>query len=414
MQSTGAISQTLFRTEPESVSAVRYEEAHTKAHATFTIAADSRARYTLAFAMTTLAVSGRWALAPALGDHVPFALVYGAVVLSALFLGLGPSIAASVTGLICVRLIFAPNGFFRISSLRELAETLTYIGGCTLIVTVTEKMRRSRDGLKDANVELALRAEQLRALNEDLERRVIDRTEQLKLAEESARQLGTQVLRMQDEERRRIARDLHESVGQAAAVLAMNLGQLERSEHLTARDSAIVADTRQIARNVAEEVRTISYLLHPPLLDEMGLTLALKWYVRGFSQRSGIQTDLEISNEFGRLPGDFEIAIFRIVQEALTNVLRHSGSARADVRLTRMDSHVELEIADEGKGISADDRGGFASGAMLGVGLRGMRERAAQLGGRLDLHSSSDGTIVIASFPVAAVETAQIADAAVA
>jgi signal transduction histidine kinase len=420
MQGTRAISGAHFPSETNDISAVPTEvsanaqkyfagSGRTLTSRLDTLTAQGSARYVTALAITMMALVGRWLMVPVLGDHVPFALVYGAVVLSAMLLGLGPSIAASVMGIVCVRLFFAPGGFFRISSVHELSETLTYIGGCFLITAAAEITRRSRERLKLANVELARRAGALALFNEQLEKRVVERTAQLKRTEESARQLGAQVLRLQDDERRRIARDLHESVGQAAAVLNMNLGQLERSESLSEQDAAIVADTKAIAKGVADEVRTISYLLHPPLLDEMGLSLALQWYVKGFSQRSGIHTDLELSDDFGRLPGDFEIAIFRVVQEALTNVLRHSGSARASVRLSRFASNVEVEIMDEGKGIPSDEQHDFASRGMLGVGLRGMRERAAQLGGQLELHSKSDGTIVVAKFPLAVEETAPVA-----
>jgi signal transduction histidine kinase len=182
----------------------------------------------------------------------------------------------------------------------------------------------------------------------------------------------------------------------------MNLGQLERSNHLNERETMLLSDSKAIAKNVADEVRTISHLLHPPLLDELGLPVALKWYVRGFSKRSGIATNLELSPTFGRLPAECEIAIFRIVQEALTNVHRHSGSARATVRVMWSQSDVELQIVDHGKGIPAGKQRLFAVGGAMGVGLRGMRERVAQLGGQLDLQSSDGGTTVSAIFPLGA------------
>lgn len=356
-------------------------------------------RYAIALALTAAALVGRWAMVPLLGDHVPFALVYGAVVLSALYMGLGPSIVASVAGILCVRLFFAPH-FFVISSIRELSETFTYIGGCVLIVFAAEAIRRSSDRLKAANRELAAQAEALRAFSQQLERRVEERTAQLKQAESSARQLGAQVLRMQDEERRRIARDLHDSVGQAVAILNMNLGQLSRSANLNSLESAMVADSKVIANDVSDEVRTISYLLHPPLLDDMGLPAALKWYVEGFAKRSGIATELKLSKDFGRLPADCEIAVFRIVQEALTNIHRHSESRCATVRVAWAPEEVEVRIEDGGKGISPDEHADFTAGAAMGVGLRGMRERVAQLGGKLDLQSSNSGTLVRATLPL--------------
>lgn len=368
-------------------------------------------RYAIALALTAAALVGRWAMVPLLGDHVPFALVYGSVVLVALYLGLGPSITSSVVGIACVRLFFAPR-FFVIASIKELSETLTYIGGCVLIISAAEAIRRSSDRLKAANRELAAQAGALRALSQQLERRVEERTAQLKRAESSARQLGAQVLRMQDEERRRIARDLHDSVGQAVAILNMNLGRLSRSTNLNSLESAMVADSKVIANDVSDEVRTISYLLHPPLLDDMGLPAALKWYVEGFSKRSGIATDLKLSRDFGRLPADCEIAVFRIVQESLTNIHRHSESRRATVRVTWDPEQVEVQIEDGGKGISPDQHADFAAGAAMGVGLGGMRERVAQLSGKLDLQSSNRGTLVRATLPLGAPEESGVADRA--
>lgn len=371
-------------------------------------------RYALALALTILSLTGRWLLMPFLGDHVPFALVYGAVVLSALYLGLGPAIAASITGIVCVRLFFTSHGFFVISGMTELSETFTYVGGCILISMATEAMRRSRNRLKAANHELALQAEALRTFNQHLERRVRERTTELKRAEESARQLGAQVLKMQDEERRRIARDLHDSVGQAVAILSMNLGQLGRTEGLSQRQSAIVFDSKEIAQGVADEVRTISYLLHPPLLDDMGLPAALKWYVNGFSKRTGLSARLELSQDFGRLPSDCEIAIFRIVQEALTNVHRHSESICATVRIAASPTSVRVEIADRGKGIPASKHREFSTGGAMGVGLRGMRERVAQLGGQMALESSPAGTTVSATLPISVKDVETVSGHAVA
>jgi signal transduction histidine kinase len=372
---------------------------HTFSSAIATASTTPVARYAAALVVTALGVIARRLLLPVLGDHVPFALVYGAVVISAVCLGLGPSIAAAVAGIVAVRIIFVTHGFFTITSVPELSETLTYIGGCSLIISAAEATRRSRDELKAANRELALRAERLANFNEKLERRVEERTADLQHAEEAARRLGAQVLRLQDEERRRIARDLHESVGQEVAVLNMSFGRLSRSEGLTEEELAIVADGRSIAKDLADEVRTISYLLHPPMLDDLGLPAALKWYVAGFSKRSEIETTLQLSDDFGRLAPDCEIAIFRVVQEALTNIHRHSGSARAAVRVMKVDAGVTLEIADEGKGIAGGGDANLAAGGLMGVGLRGMRERITQLGGQLSLQSNQKGTTVRATFP---------------
>jgi signal transduction histidine kinase len=368
------------------------------------LAATGPVRYAAAFGLTAVALLCRWLLNPVLADHVPYAVVYAAVVISALYLGLGPSVASSIMGLAGVRVFLAPH-IFHISSVHELSETITYIGACSIIVTTTEVTRRSREKLKSANRELALQAQELLTFNLQLEECVQDRTVELRLAEEAARHLGGQVLRMQDDERRRIARDLHDSVGQALAVMKMNLGQIGCSTSLSTSESAIIAETKSIAGAAADEVRTISHLLHPPLLDELGLPMALKWYVRGFSKRSGLSAQLELSEKFGRMPSDWEIAIFRIVQEALTNIHRHSGSNWAIVRVMWTPEKVALEISDKGKGISPEKLKKFAATGMMGVGIRGMRERVEQLGGKLDLQSSSAGTKVTASFPLAIEET---------
>lgn len=366
-----------------------------------TIAQNEFARYAAALALTSVAVLGRWMLNPWFGDHVPFALIYAAVVLSALCLGLGPSIASSVLGIGSVRWLFAPHIFW-ISSMKELSETITYTGGCMLVVAATEVLRRSKNKLQTVNRELEVQAETLRGFNQQLEQRVRERTAELKEAEESARQLGAQLLRMQDEERRRIARDLHDSVGQAVAIMNINLGQLARSSNLNQRELAVAIDAKALANDVSDQVRTISYLLHPPLLDDMGLPAALKWYVEGFSKRSGIRTRLELSRNFDRLPQDCEIAIFRIIQESLTNVHRHSASASATVRVIWTAASVEVNIEDEGRGIPAWKLRDFDRGAAMGVGLSGMRERVSQLGGRLDVHSSDRGTTVTAMLPLRA------------
>ena len=355
---------------------------------------NDRLRYPAALAATAIALFGRWLLIPALGDHVPFAMVYGAVGFSAIVLGLGPSISSSVFAFLGVRLLFAAHPF-RLSSLSELSETITYTGACILVITTTEMTRRWKNRLAVANCELALH-------NRELEERVQERTADLQRAEASARHLGGQILKMQDEERRRIACELHDSVGQSVAVLNLNLGQLRRSPNLKGRDLEIISEIKSIASGVADEVRTISHLLHPPLLDEMGLPAALRWYVGEFAKRSGIRAELELSEDFDRMAADCEIAIFRIVQEALVNVLRHSGSPSVAVRVDWTSStSVTLEIADEGTGISAEKLRAFATGAPMGVGIHGMRERVDQLGGRLELHSSARGTTVRVELPFA-------------
>ncbi|HKQ88610.1 MAG TPA: ATP-binding protein [Candidatus Acidoferrales bacterium] len=357
-------------------------------------------------AATILTLAARWLLDPALGDHVPYSLLYAAVALSAIYLGLGPSVVSAVLGLLGTLAFFVePRGSLAIAGVPDLAEALTYIGVCAVIIVAGETNRRSKSRLKCAHEQLAAREESLRLFSSDLEKRVIERTAELKRTEASARQLGAQVLKMQDDERRRIARELHDSVGQMVALLNMDLGRLRSSANFAPGQIDIVSDCKELAENVIREIRTISHLLHPPLLDEMGLPSALKWYIDEFSRRSGVLTYLELAEDFGRLPGDYEIALFRIVQESLTNVHRHSGSKSAAVRLIQVPGSVGVEISDHGKGIPAEKRRNFETGGAMGVGLRGMRERVEQLGGTIELRSGDSGTTVCAILPIAAADS---------
>jgi PAS domain S-box-containing protein len=233
-----------------------------------------------------------------------------------------------------------------------------------------------------------------------------DSRQELHDSEDSLRRLSLHLLRTQDEERRRIGRDLHDSLGQTLSVLKMKLDSLGGSIGLSARDprNQNISSCANLAEDCIKEVRTIAYLLYPPMLEEMGLQSAIAWYVDGFSKRSSIKTTFDISVGFGRLPRHVETAIFRVLQESLTNVHRHSGSAVAHVKLFNRAGRIVLEVIDEGKGLPAQylvESGQTAMHA-LGVGLRGMEERMRQLGGELELVSSSRGTTVIASVPVEA------------
>lgn len=360
--------------------------------------------YGVAVAATFLALLGRWLLDPVLGDHVPYSMLYAAVALSAIYLGLGPSILSAALGLIGTLPLFVePRGSLVISKVPDFAEALTYIGVCAVIIAAGETNRRSRLTLKSAHERLASREESLRLLSEDLEKRVFTRTAELKRAEASARQLGAQVLKMQDDERRRIARELHDSVGQMVALLNMDLGRLQNSGG--PEQAEILSDCKSLAATVIHEIRTISHLLHPPLLDEMGLPSALTWYIDEFAKRSGIVAELNADEDFGRLPGECEIALFRIVQESLTNVHRHSGSKYAAVRLIRQQGTAGVEIADRGRGIPVEKRRNFETGCAMGVGLRGMRERMEQLGGTIEVRSGNSGTTVCATLPIPATES---------
>jgi PAS domain S-box-containing protein len=226
---------------------------------------------------------------------------------------------------------------------------------------------------------------------------VTERTKQ----ETELRRLSRQLLHARDAEQRRIARDLHETAVQSMAAIKMMLGRIRNmvpKSSKRARD--LVRSTTVVADEIIREVRTISHLMHPPLLDEGGLYPALHWYARGFSERSGIAANLQMDEVFGRLPRDTEITIFRIVQEALTNVHRHSSSRDAIIRVVRSGASVRVEIEDHGKGMPllAGPAGG--KDVQLGVGTAGMRERVAQLSGKFEIRSApAKGTVVTAILP---------------
>jgi PAS domain S-box-containing protein len=224
---------------------------------------------------------------------------------------------------------------------------------------------------------------------------------QLQDSEKSLRRLSHHLLRTQDEERRRIGRDLHDSLGQYLTVLKMKLDSLGSAAARNHDENAgELKECAQLTAEAITEVRTISYLLYPPMLEELGLSSAIPWYLEGFTKRSGIQTSFEISPGFRRLPADVELALFRVLQESLTNVHRHSGSPTANIRLS-VNGSVILEVRDQGKGAQLRnlEQSEQDTGA-LGVGVRGMSERMRQLGGKLELSSTPEGTTVTAMVPI--------------
>ena len=238
--------------------------------------------------------------------------------------------------------------------------------------------------------------QQLQHAHDELESIVEQRTASL-------RQLSSHLQHVQDDERRRIARELHDSAGQYLAALKMNLAQLKRAD--VAMAEALLAESEQLLDTCLAEIRTISYLLHPPMLDESGLASAAAWYLEGFAKRSNIQAQLEISSRFERLPADTEIVLFRALQESLTNVHRHSQSSKVDVRLEVENSHAVLLVRDYGRGFPPGKLEGRRAGSDLGVGLAGMRERVTGLGGILELFAEQPGTSLKVTLPIAESES---------
>jgi PAS domain S-box-containing protein len=261
-----------------------------------------------------------------------------------------------------------------------------------------------------------------RQLRSMLEERVRERTRELEAKNlelvrqtDVVRELSARLLQIQDEERRRIARELHDSVGQMLAAVSMNMAHVTheaRSLSLDARKA--LEDNAGLLEQLSSEIRTISHLLHPPLLDEVGLQSALQWYIDGFSERSKIKVDLELPDDFGRLPRNLEITLFRVVQECLTNIHRHSESSTAAIRVARSENEVRLEVRDAGKGIPAEAQTSLSSGKLSGVGLRGMHERLRQMGGHLDVQSTGAGTLVLATLPIEVIAPRQATTSATA
>jgi PAS domain S-box-containing protein len=246
----------------------------------------------------------------------------------------------------------------------------------------------------------------LKEAHEQLDARVKERTIELDRAQERLRVLSARLLRMQDDERRRIARELHDTAGQILVALNLNLVPVEE-ELLKKNDFGLakqIAESLRLIEELSRDLRTMSHLLHPPLLDEAGLHSAVRWYVEGFAERSKIEVDLHLDPKLGRLPAEFETAVFRIVQECLTNIHRHSGSNFAGISITRGMQNIKIQICDRGKGMPVPI-------PRAGVGIQGMRERVRQLGGELEIKSGNGGTQVTAIFPVNAMTTEVSADA---
>lgn len=345
-------------------------------------------RWATALVSAVLALLLARGLRPFLGELAPFITAFPAVAIAAWRCGLWPSFASiAITVLGGIYWFIEPLHWFRIGSGSEAITLLVWVLACVIIVAVGEMNRREN--------------EKLRNEQGALEEKVRQRTIQLNQANGNLSDLTARLLQLQDEERRRIARDLHDSIGQTTAVLGVNLSRIESELERVAKAISIVKDSQEIVRETSDNVRTISYLLHPPLLDENGLASALPWYVEGFSGRSGIPVKLELPGELGRLSRDAEVAVFRVVQESLTNIHRHSDAANAHIRLSRSSGDICVRIEDDGKGISTEKLHEMASAATPGVGIRGMRERIRQLGGTLQIDSKGvgKGTVVMIRLP---------------
>jgi signal transduction histidine kinase len=344
--------------------------------------------YAVALLATGLALLVRLGLNPFLGDYVPYITLLPAVAFCAWYCGVGPSILSAALALIGAQYWFIPPAHsLRIVGMAQVIGILLFLSVSSVMLAMGEARRR--------------REQVLWAAQRELGEAVKERTVELDRTNHNLRELSARLMQLQDDERRRIARELHDSVGQMLAALGMNLATVGTDIERLTRTASTVNDSAALVQELSREVRTISHLLHPPLLDESGLASALHWYVDGFAQRSKIKVDLEIPADFERLARESETAIFRTVQECLTNIHRHSESPTARIRIAASDGHVCVEIEDRGKGIPSEKQFELASTGTPGVGIRGMRERLRQLGGSLDIHSNGKGTLIVARLPVA-------------
>jgi signal transduction histidine kinase len=342
-------------------------------------------------------------LGPAFGTHYPYHTVWLAVIFVAWYCGIGPSILAVAIDALGIWYWFLPpyDSFFGKDQVEYFGISGFLLFSCVIIV-LGESNRRLF--LKQRHAE-----QQLQRAKNELEHRVKDRTAELQQSHDAARRLSAKILTLQDEERRHLARGLHDSLGQYLTALKIDLDTFSAANPEQAQ---LIAECSDILQQCLVETRTLSHLLHPPLLDERGFGSATRLFVDGFSRRSGVPVHLDLPAEFEtRLPQNVEIALFRAVQEALTNIHRHSGASAVDVSLSLGDEQARLAIQDNGKGIPAEAlralRDGMSEG---GVGLAGMRERLRDLGGILEIRSNGSGTTILITVPI--VETTPSASVA--
>jgi PAS domain S-box-containing protein len=261
---------------------------------------------------------------------------------------------------------------------------------------------RNMAGDVEGLMALAVEITEQHVARNELESRVLDRTLELQLAREALQVLSGRLMQAQDDERRRVARELHESVGQYLAAIQMNLSAvmndpLRRDD----RGRSRLQDSMKLVDHCTSEIRTISYLLHPPLLDDVGLGSAISWYVDGFAERTGVVVSLDIPSDLPRFSSDVETVTFRIVQQSLANIHRHADSKVACVRLALAGGRLEVEISDKGRGLGAETLAKFRqSGQLPGVGLSGMRERINGLQGTFDILSGGSGTTIAVTLPI--------------
>ena len=389
-------------------------------------------RYVSALAMAVVAILMRELLDPVLGHVAFYVTVYIAVACSAIVCGFAPAVLSALLGFLGVFYWFVdPRHSFAVDRPSEIHGIVGFLLVCGVLILLGYANRRKHLRLNQSIAELTSEAAhrmeaeaRLKEAHEQLERRVEQRTGELtqalamlqsemeirKDAEVQLRHLSVRLMTLQDEERRRIARDLHDTTGQTLSALKMTLASLQHSANGNPGLSQLVGDLNALADEALREIRTTSYLLHPPLLDEAGFASAARWFVEGFSKRSNIKVRCDIPQPIERFSKEYELVLFRVLQESLTNVHRHSGASTATIKLTIGQDGLELQVSDNGSGIEETKLAqAHEPGRQLGVGIAGMRERVRELGGCLQLQSGKAGTKISVSLPMVSVITPQMA-----
>jgi signal transduction histidine kinase len=378
-------------------------------------------RYGIALASASLAIVLRWIFDPLLGHVAFYVTVYAAVAFCSILCGYAPAIVSAIAGFLGIFYFFIdPRHSLSPTRPSEIHGFVGWFFVCGVLIILGENHRKQQFRLSQSIAAMTSEATErqraeagLQRAHDELENRVAERTGQLTLtlnslerevmerkrAEEQLRQLSVRLMTLRDEERRHIARDLHDTTGQTLAAMKMTTAVIQQTapgpEMLRLLD-----DLNALTDEAVQEIRTTSYLLHPPLLDEAGIVSAVQWFVEGFAKRSGIQVRCEIAETLQRPPRNHELVLFRVLQESLTNVHRHSGASATTIRLNASADHFVLEIADNGTGMPEECLKRFhEAGHGTGVGLVGMRERVNELGGHLEIHSDPAGTTVAVALP---------------
>ena len=381
-------------------------------------------RYFLALLTAVLAILLRWLLDPVLGHVAFYVTIYISVAFCAIVCGYRAAVVSGFLGFVGIFYWFVdPRHSLLITRPAEIHGIVGAFLVCAVLIALGEANRRKQLRLNESVSALTAEASErkraqqdLRQAHDELELRVQARTRELsdamtrleaeisvrQQAEQHLRHLSVRLMTLQDEERRRIARELHDAAGQTLAAMKMSIALIRQAEGSTPKLQPLIDDLNALADEALREIRTASYLLHPPLLDEAGVASAARWFVEGFARRSGIQVECDIQDGMPRPPRVHELVLFRVLQESLTNVHRHSGATNASIRLNVDSDQFRLEISDNGRGVSEEQlQQIYKSSSRAGVGISGMRERVRELGGYLEIRASHPGTRVCVGLPLA-------------